>query len=299
MSDLTFIIDDESVREPNDQVDLNTGYTRLAKVLSSAHDAGLLVVVPELLWVAECFGGVNFSQRLTGTALNRDVRILILRLLNRASTTTVPKEVVAIRELVLDSQALSAVLHEPLIENTIALVTLWPYTERGLTPVTNEEVDREVYCVMDTNDQIDFYRYSFEAANIQEQEFLSLAKLAFPNLCFAKSLSFRKFEGSYAGLRDAVVHHLSAINDRFTEAFRQPGSNSDTVSAIVGVDMSIEGSARSSRKAMAERDVYYEGIKYRCEWHSKIEPHRNRIHVHPGDSSTGEKVLIGIFVDHL
>lgn len=41
------------------------------------------------------------------------------------------------------------------------------------------------------------------------------------------------------------------------------------------------------------------GVRLRCEWHSKIEPHRNRIHFFPGDERTGGRLVVGIFVDHL
>jgi hypothetical protein len=49
---------------------------------------------------------------------------------------------------------------------------------------------------------------------------------------------------------------------------------------------------------MRQRDVNHEGQVIRCEWHSKLEPHRNRIHF-AFDDTLGGKILIGIFVDHL
>ena len=50
---------------------------------------------------------------------------------------------------------------------------------------------------------------------------------------------------------------------------------------------------------MAYRDVEFRGKTYRCEWHSKLEEHRNRIHFDVGDSTTGGRILIGIFHRHL
>ena len=71
------------------------------------------------------------------------------------------------------------------------------------------------------------------------------------------------------------------------------------VAATVGLDLSIEGGTRQSERLMALRDVTFGNRHYRCEWHSKLEPHRNRIHFHPGDDATDGCVLIGIFTEHL
>ena len=48
---------------------------------------------------------------------------------------------------------------------------------------------------------------------------------------------------------------------------------------------------------MKQRDAVFEGKTYRCEWHSKIEPHRNRIHFFP--PPVGSEIVVGLFVDHL
>jgi hypothetical protein len=51
--------------------------------------------------------------------------------------------------------------------------------------------------------------------------------------------------------------------------------------------------------AMREREVTYEGRAFRCEWHVKIERHRNRIHFTLPGQGPGGKILIGLFVKHL
>ncbi len=50
---------------------------------------------------------------------------------------------------------------------------------------------------------------------------------------------------------------------------------------------------------MRLRDVEFNGQVYHCEWHSKIEPHRNRIHFCVIDGIAEARVLIGIFHEHL
>jgi hypothetical protein len=50
---------------------------------------------------------------------------------------------------------------------------------------------------------------------------------------------------------------------------------------------------------MKERVVTYRGEQFECEWHAKLERHRNRIHFStPGDELDG-KILICKFAVHL
>lgn len=49
---------------------------------------------------------------------------------------------------------------------------------------------------------------------------------------------------------------------------------------------------------MKKYDVEFEGETIRCEWHTKIELHRNRIYFAFGDFLPG-KILIGIFTHHV
>ena len=128
---------------------------------------------------------------------------------------------------------------------------------------------------------------------------LNGARLAFPRLVFAAGLSFRNFQGTYRTLRPQVVHHLGRINDEFAEAYAEERGMSNEISGRLGIDVSIEGNTRGSQRLMRQRDVEFCGRVYRCEWHSKIEPHRNRIHFHVIDGTSEKKILIGIFNEHL
>lgn len=140
----------------------------------------------------------------------------------------------------------------------------------------------------------------FTTEDVDEARFFELVSLAFPRLKFADGVTFRRFEGPYGDLRDPVVDHLSRLNDDFRMVFAECKGLSDDVSAALGLNTSMESpNTRQSEKLMRERDAAYNGRTYRCEWHSKIEPHRNRIHFHPGDAASGDCVVIGIFAEHL
>ncbi len=168
----------------------------------------------------------------------------------------------------------------------------------GLCSVSSGGNDYEISFSARPSDLKYFYRTLYALENVSSEDFFNLASKAFPDLLFIDDLNFAKFNGGYS-LRDAVVKHLSTLNDKFLEFYVSEHGNSAQISIRIGIDVSIEGETRSSERLMAMRDVTYEGHTYRCEWHSKIEPNRNRIHFYPGDTSTQDKILIGIFIDHL
>ncbi|OEV31786.1 hypothetical protein AN219_02990, partial [Streptomyces nanshensis] len=56
---------------------------------------------------------------------------------------------------------------------------------------------------------------------------------------------------------------------------------------------------RAKEKVMRQRDVEHGGETYRCEWHAKQHPARNRVHFTLPEQQLDGRILIGIFVDHL
>jgi hypothetical protein len=151
----------------------------------------------------------------------------------------------------------------------------------------------------------DFWRGLYELEDIAEQDFFQLARRAFPGLIFHPDLTFRRFQGSYRERRDQVVQHLGELSDHFLEEY--------TASAAAGRVSDIESyfgsrgiggvsresvKTRGNARAMREREVELRGEQFTCEWHTKLRPDIDRIHFAFG-RSLGEKILIGIFVDHL
>lgn len=140
------------------------------------------------------------------------------------------------------------------------------------------------------------HRIRVEVRN--DHEFFALAAQAFPELCFADGVTFRKFEGAFPALKDQVARHLAALNDHFSAAFDHGRGDLRVVCARLGVEVSNEGETRASERLMALRDAVLDGRTYRCEMHTKIERHRNRIHFHRGDDHSGGRIVVGHFVMH-
>ncbi|MGH4016464.1 MAG: hypothetical protein ACRDSL_21550 [Pseudonocardiaceae bacterium] len=174
---------------------------------------------------------------------------------------------------------------------------------RGLLTLNGESSTVEVVFFAEASEAHRIWRHAFTLENVSEHEFFAIAVFAFPSLIFHSDLRFGKFAGSYAAVRDPVVRTLCALNDHFPRVLAERmGLPYDVAAAMgqYGVDLSPESPRTHSNEAfMRQRDVTYDGSRYRCEWHAKIERHRNRIHFTlPTDGPDG-RILIGIFTNHL
>lgn len=173
-------------------------------------------------------------------------------------------------------------------------------TRRGLY-VHVEDDARHVYFFSDEDRLCEFWRLLFSMERVPERDFLTLAPYAFPRLAFHPDLDFRKFDGQYRELRDRVVKALCVLNDHFAEAHARHAGVSHGVNSELGghgIEVSMESpGTRGSKTLMSHRMVAWENGTVRCEWHAKLEPHRNRIHF--SEPLPDGRILIGIFADHL
>ena len=236
--------------------------------------------------------------------VDKDLRRLLLGLLGKCQIwDDDPSVVVSDDELYVNGSAYQslgvAYAVEAISESRgVGVLTMFHTGLVGLCDVSSSGFDYELSFAVRPSDCLYFYRSLYALEDVGKEGFFDLARNAFPDLCLAANLNFGSFDGGYA-LRDLVVQHLSALNDRFSEFYVSESGNSAQISIRIKIDVSIEGGTRSSQRLMAMRDVIFEGRTYRCEWHSKLEPHRNRIHFYPADASTHGKILIGIFTSHL
>jgi hypothetical protein len=134
-----------------------------------------------------------------------------------------------------------------------------------------------------------------------ETGFQAIANVAYPHLDFADGLwaQGRRFHGGWSAVKYQMIEALAGLNDHAPTIFLEsptPGDIAARMSAVAGVNCSPESpSTHRNTSAMAERDVKFKGATLRCEWHVKFSPTVNRLHFRV----LGQRVLVGIFVDHL
>lgn len=148
-----------------------------------------------------------------------------------------------------------------------------------------------------------------------------LAPHAFPNLLFARGAvdGVRHLAGGYVAISQTVQKYLAVLDDFGYWAFTFPppalsfgepaGPNADArpsdqtiIRRFIGLGLDVtpeNPEVREDPICRRAREFEVEGSVLYCEWHGKLEPHRNRVYVHPPVDASGGKVLIAVFHEHL
>ncbi|MBG6191360.1 hypothetical protein IWX64_002320 [Arthrobacter sp. CAN_A212] len=123
----------------------------------------------------------------------------------------------------------------------------------------------------------------------------------FDNLVFADGIwsQVRHFEGDNRTIRRQLINNLAGLNDHLL-TIRSHHVTNDRIILEMKIRADVVCSPDSPKthknnRAMKQREVETAFGKVDCEWHAKLEPHRNRIHF----GLNRGKVFIGIFSGHL
>jgi hypothetical protein len=260
---------------------------------------------------AECADGVLVYQILyerASPAIERDARVRWQSLMDRCpdwdqGLDGLPDRVVLAEGEVDGAWSIGFAARQALNKHCVGCVTFRAARGDGWQPVTCDGGTADVFFLQDSGSLPDFWRGIFIREDVSEQDFIRCAREAFPDLLFAESLSFRRFDGSYRELREWVVEVLGVVHDHFAAALRKHGGKPYDVQAELGrfgLDLSPESpNTRAKPRVMRQRDVEYQGDVFHCEWHAKKSRHRNRVHFSLPEQRLQDRVLVGIFVDHL
>lgn len=305
-ADYRFVVDEASLWvEGLSATELVLALDQLADQLHLAREREEPTGILSAYATIECRPGVRLFELLTSDSIPRDCRLRAFRLLDKCgrfdqNPSFFVDPALQIEGQLTESYALAAAIQARQLGHAVGAFALSPRYGPGIVLAVDSKGEWEIAIVTEERSRVGFYRWIYAVENIDETHFFELATLAFPHLRFAEGVSFRRFEGTYSDLRDEVVQLLAKICDEFTPAYAAHYGRSDDVSAAMGIDISNESpTTRGSEHLMRERDAVFRGRVYRCEWHAKVEPHRNRIHIHPGDEASDNCVVVGMFVKHL
>lgn len=147
-----------------------------------------------------------------------------------------------------------------------------------------------------------FFRWLIRRGTKNHHELSKLCAPAFHQLEFIDGAvdGIKSMSKPYMNVIDKIVEHLSAFSDHGQRIFGQPWSRAAAEFGSVGIDISDEnGATKSNRVARTERTRRYQGQEMIFWWHSKLEPHQDRIHICPDNVKNGGVVVVGIFCNHL
>ncbi|QHG74437.1 hypothetical protein [Ensifer adhaerens] len=162
-----------------------------------------------------------------------------------------------------------------------------------------------VFWVRNETDRVYFWRDAIEMTGDSEENLVSFANWAFPQIYFYDGAlhGLRRLAGGYLAIRDEVKRTLAVLNDYAVPAFSAaPVTNQNIQTRFrgFGIDAAPENpNVYLDGHCRRAREVEIGGITLYCEWHVKLEPHRNRIHVHAPIEATGGRVIVAIIHEHL
>ena len=192
---------------------------------------------------------------------------------------------------------------------------------RGKRAVVCDSATCEIHWVTDDAEHVGFFRDAIDVERDTEETLESLAAHAFPNLVFLPGVwrGLRDFVGGYTAVRGEVRRYLAVFDDHGRWVFTAPppalsrgdtsvgatsGSPSKQLIAdrfnALGVTVAPENpNVGQDSKCRAARERTIEGKVLYCEWHGKLQPHQNRVHIHAPVPASGGRVVIAIFHAHL
>jgi hypothetical protein len=190
----------------------------------------------------------------------------------------------------------------------------------GRLPTHTAHGATDVHFVANEAGRIAFWRDAIRFSGDNATSLVRFAPSAYPNLYFVPGVVARvdRFAGGYLALRQDVQAAFSALDEHgvwlFTEAPpavtpQEPriGTEPSPTNAVVeerfrnlGLDAAPENpNVRLDRASREARETTVSGRVLYCQWHVKLQPHRNRIHVHGPVPQSGGRVVVGMIDDHL
>ncbi|HEI9811069.1 hypothetical protein [Serratia marcescens] len=163
--------------------------------------------------------------------------------------------------------------------------------------------------------------YALEIMRDTQENFQFLSPHAYPDIFFRDEVwgQLHDFDGGYNSVKAQLKKYLSALDSYGAWVFNTPPpllNPQDTAIPIVeqtpskqliqerfqGLALNISPenpNVYEHRPSREAREIVLEGKKLYCEWHAKLELHRNRVHIHPPLQESNGKVIVAIFHRHL
>lgn len=178
-----------------------------------------------------------------------------------------------------------------------------------------------LHFVRDEDNRKAFWREAISLDGDNADSLIRHACHAFPNIHFVDKVleNVNRLAGGYPASRGIVKGALASLDDWGKWVFTSPppamtpaecpNSNVGGMPSNqlienrfsgLGLDAAPEKpNVKADRASREARETVLGDRKLYCEWHIKLEPHRNRVHVHAPVPESGEKVVVGMIDEHL
>lgn len=165
-----------------------------------------------------------------------------------------------------------------------------------------------------------FWQHAIDIEGNSPAAFERFASLAYPRLHFFGKVLQRadEFAGGYYANADILKRYMTMLDEFGHWAFTAappvqsrsepagpdgPNPSNQLIQrrlALLALDIAPEKpNVYADSKCRTAREIVLDGRTLYCEWHCKLEPHRNRIHLHAPVPESNGKLVIAIFAEHL
>lgn len=191
----------------------------------------------------------------------------------------------------------------------------------GKLTTISETGSQDLYFARDEKIKVEFWREVIVSNGDRIDDLIKWAPNAYPKLYFHDAVlrSSSSLSGGYDAAKTRIQDALAALNDYGNWVFTFPPpsvSPQDEVFGIRGgypsnqlierrfqaLGLSVapeKPNVRENSRCRTAREITVGGSVLYCQWHVKIEPHRNRIHIHAPTVASQGKTVIGIIHEHL
>jgi hypothetical protein len=179
----------------------------------------------------------------------------------------------------------------------------------------------QVWWVKSEKDRLSFWRDAIVLIGDSEATLSELAPHAYPSILFAsKSVSgVGRLAGGYRPNSQELRKTFEILNDDGVWAFTAPPPAlrrddhcaQDATGAVTNriIEARFAGlgllaapenpNVYRNSLTRSAREITSQGRVLYCGWHIKLEPHRNRIHVHGPVPESDDRLVVGIIHEHL
>jgi hypothetical protein len=185
----------------------------------------------------------------------------------------------------------------------------------------DSEKKSHIYWINDEVTHLNYWRTQIHHLGIGADELQRYSGNAFPTVYFHKNFwkQLNDLDGGYISAREDVFEMLKILNDHGEWIFFCSGTSTD-----FDADQIIKKGSKASNQTIINRFIKFnlnaspekpnvfknktcrdsrtievDGRNIYCEWHIKIQLHRNRIHIHEGIEQSKFKTIIAIASNHL
>lgn len=308
---IRFVIDDLPWADAGlDQKTLIAGLEELADLLR-----GIVVerqeptLASDNLYGVRRIGGRTLTDLLFdwSNELPRDLRVELMKIFDRVNTNAIEStEFVELEVVVAGAPWFAAAVAYAATEThggkPVAVVTPAFSSRTGRVSLRCGESDRALHFVSGEESRLEFVR-GVIVKLIDEDEFVALTPSAFPRLYFVENVfnGLRLLSKPLRDLIEDLVHHLSVLSDHGTEIFElRKHQLIEAEFQALGIHISPENTETLNDGACKRaRTRSVAGVDHLFDWHTKLQPHVDRIHVHPGTAQTEGRVAVGVIHRHL